>query len=167
MTVIDYNKLVQILRSAEASGLPKEKCSAANRFRGFIRSRRNDDSDTICDIPMFTAKELREGAEIVRREYIVAADCSFENCLRRIDRAQAAALFLHVLNGETIHFYRSSADLDDVARGVYLALNCCRWKGYAVPNLHKSADLTRLLVDIGFITKEDDGFRLSWRDIIH
>lgn len=162
-----YEKLVQVLRSAEASGLPEEKCIAANRFRGFILSRRKDEADTLYDIPMFTAEELREGAEIARRENIVAADCSFENCLRRIDRAQAAALFLHVLNGEAVHFYRPSADMDDVARGVYFALKYCRWRGYAVPNLHKSADLARLLVDTGFITKEDDGFCLTWRDISH
>lgn len=163
MKNIDYKKLVQILRSAEDSGLPEEKYIAANRFRGFILSRRNDEADTICDIPMFTAEELRKGAEIARRENVVAADCSFENCLRRIDRAQAVALFLYALNGETIHFFMSS-DLDKVARGVYFALKYCIWKGYAVPNLHKSADLARLLVDIGFITKEDEGFFLNWRD---
>lgn len=161
-----YAKLVQILRSAEASGLPEEKRIAANRYRGFILSRRKDEADTLCDIPMFTAEELREGAEIARRENIVAADCSFENCLRRIDRAQAVALFLHVLNGETIHFYGSS-DLDRVARGVHAALRFCRLRGYVVPNLHKSAELARLLVDIGFITKEDDGFRLNWRNLSH
>lgn len=163
MMNIDYNKLVQVLRSAEASDIPEEKCIAANRFRGFILSRRKDEADTICDIPMFTAEELREGAEIARRENIVAADCSFECCLLRIDRAQAAAMFLRALMGETIHFYGSS-DLDKVARGVYFALKYCRWKGYAVPNLHKSADLARLLVDTGLITKEDDGFDMNLFD---
>ena len=160
-----YDKLVQILRSAEASDLPEEKCIAANRFRGFLLSRRKDETDTICDIPMFTADELRKGAEIARREYIVAADCSFENCLRRIDRAQAAALFLHLLNGETVHFSGSSADLDHVARGVHAALRYCRLRGYAVPNLHKSAELARLLVDIGYVARDEDGFCLNWRDI--
>lgn len=163
MNTIDYEKLVQVLRSAEDSGLPEEKCIAANRFRGFILSRRKDEADTICDIPMFTAEELREGAEIALREDIVAADYSFECCLLRIDRAQAAARFLRALMGETIHFYGSS-DLDKVARGVYFALKYCRWKGYAVPNLHKSADLARLLVDTGLITKEDDGFSMNLFD---
>lgn len=160
MINIDYAKLVQILRSAEASGRPEEKCIAANRLRGFMLSRRKDEADTICDIPMFTAEELLEGAEIARREDIVAADFSFENCLRRIDRAQAVARFLRALTGEVIHFYGSS-DLDKVARGVYFALKFCRWYGYAVPNLHKSADLARLLVDTGLITKEDDGFDMN------
>lgn len=167
MISIDYAKLVQILRSAEASDIPEEKCIAANQFRGFALSRRKDEADTICDIPMFTAEELREGAEIARRENIVAADYSFECCLLRIDRAQAAAMFLRTLTGEAIHFYRPSADLDKVARGVYFALKYCRWKGYAVPNLHKSADLARLLVDIGFIAKDENGFSLNWRNPIH
>lgn len=166
MAAIDYNKLVQILRSAEASDIPEEKCIAANRFRGFLHSRNSDDSDTIYDIPMFTAEELRKGAETARRENLIAVDCSFENCLRRIDRAQAAARFLYALNEETFHFY-GSFDMDRVARGVYHALHYSRWQGYAVPNLHKSAELARLLVDIGYVAKDDDGFFLNWRDIIH
>ena len=163
MKPIDFEMLVRILRSAEASGRPEEKRYAANRFRGFVLSRRNDDSDTVCDIPMFTAEELRKGEEIVWREYITLADCSFDAALIRIDRAQAAAMFLRALNGETVHFYGSS-DLDKVARGVYFALKYCRWKGYAVPNLHKSADLARLLVDTGLITKDGDGFDMNLFD---
>lgn len=163
MNTIDYEKLVQVLRSAEDSGLPEEKYIAANRFRGFILSRRKDEEDTICDIPMFSAEELREGAEIARRENIVAADFSFECCLLRIDRAQTAARFLRALMGETIHFYGPS-NLDRVERGVYFALKYCRWNGYAVPNLHKSADLARLLVDTGLITKEDEGFSMNLFD---
>lgn len=161
MAAIDFNKLVQILRSAEASGLPKEKCIAANRFRGFLLSRRKDETDTICDIPMFTAEELREGAEIARREDMIAVGFSFECCLIRIDRAQAAARFLRWLKGEAVHFYDRSSNLDDIARDVRRTLNYCRWYGYAVPNLHKSAELARLLVDIGFITKDADGFRMN------
>ena len=65
--------------------------------------------------------------------------------------------------GETIHFYGSS-NLDRVERGVYFALKYCRWNGYAVPNLHKSADLARLLVDTGLITKEDEGFSMNLFD---
>lgn len=166
MMTIDYDKLVQILRSAEASDLPEEKCIAANRFRGFILSRRKDEADTLYDIPMFTAEELRKGAETARRENLIAVDCSFENCLRRIDRAQAAARFLYALNEETSHFY-GSFDMDRVARGVFHALHYSRWQGYAVPNLYKSGSLARLLVDIGYIAKDDDGFFLNWRDIIH
>jgi hypothetical protein len=160
-----YEKLVQILRSAEASDIPKEKNIAEAWFHGFIISRRKDETDTLYDIPMFTAEELREGAEIARRENIVAADLdlSFESCLIYLDRAQAAAMFLRALMGETIHF-DGAFSLNKVVRSVHSALKYCLMNGYTVPNLYKSGNLARLLVDTGFITKDDDGFSLNWRD---
>lgn len=161
-----YEKLVQVLRSAEASDIPEEKRVAEGWYRAFVISRHKDEIDSIHDVPMFTAEELREGAEIARRENIVADDLSFESCLIHLDRAQAAARFLRALDGETIYFDGSS-NLNKLVRGVHSALKYCLMDGYAVPNLHKSGNLARLLVDIGYIAKDDDGFRLIWRDIIH
>ena len=163
-----YEKLVQVLRSAEASGLPEEKRIAEGWYRAFVISRHKDETDTIHDIPMFTAEELRKGAEIARHENIVAddLDLSFESFLIRLDRAQAAARFLRALDGETIYFDGSS-NLNKLVRGVHSALKYCLMDGYAVPNLYKSGNLARLLVDIGYIAKDDDGFFLNWRDIIH
>lgn len=161
-----YEMLVKVMRSAEASDIPEEKRIAEGWYRGFVISRHKDETDTIHDVPMFTAEELREGAEIARRENIVAADLSFESCLIRLDRAQVAARFLRALMGETIRF-DGTFSLNKVVRGVHSALKYCLMDGYAVPNLYKSGNLARLLVDVGFITKEDDGFCLTWRDISH
>lgn len=158
-----YEKLVQVLRSAEASDIPKEKSIAEAWFHGFIISRRKDETDTIHDIPMFTAEELREGAEIARRENVVAGDFSFESHLHRVDRARVAARFLYALDGEAIRFEGTSS-LNKLIRGVHFALKYCLGKGYVVPNLYKSGNLARLLVDTGFITKDKDGFSLNWRD---
>lgn len=158
-----YEKLVQVLRSAEASDIPQEKRIAEGWFRRFVISRHEDKTDTIHDVPMFTAEELREGAEIARREDIVEADFSFEGYLIRLDRAQAAARFLCALDGEAILFDGTSS-LNRLVRGVHSALKYCLMDGYSVPNLYKSGNLARLLVDTGFITKDDEGFSLNWRD---
>lgn len=155
-----YEKLVQVMRSAEASDIPEEKRVARGWYHAFVTSRHKDETDTIHDVPMFTAEELREGAEIARRENIVANDCSFESCLIYLDRAQAAAMFLRALMGETIHF-DGTFSLNKVIRSVHSALKYCLMNGYAVPNLYKSGNLARLLVDIGFITKDDDGFSMN------
>ena len=161
-----YEKLVKVLRSAEASGLPEEKRVAEGWYRAFVISRHKDETDTIHDVPMFTAEELRKGAEIARRENIVADDLSFESCLIYLDRAQVAARFLRALMVETIHF-DGTFSLNKLVRGVHSALKYCLMEGYTVPNLYKSGNLARLLVDIGYIAKDDDGFFLNWRDIIH
>ena len=158
-----YEKLVQVLRSAEASGLPEEKRIAEGWYRAFVISRHKDETDTIHDVPMFTAEELREGAEIARRENIVADDLSFESCLIYLDRAQVAARFLRALMGETIHF-DGAFSLNKLIRGVHSALKYCLMDGYAVPNLYKSGNLARLLVDTGLITKEDEGFSMNLFD---
>lgn len=158
-----YEKLVQVLRSAEASGLPEEKRVAEGWYRGFVISRHKDETDTIHDIPMFTAEELREGAEIALRESSVADDLSFESCLIYLDRAQVAARFLRALMGETIRF-DGTFSLNKLVRGVHSALKYCLMDGYAVPNLYKSGNLARLLVDTGLITKEDEGFSMNLFD---
>ena len=157
-----FEKLVKVMRSAEASDIPEEKRIAKAWYHAFVISRHKDETDTIHDVPMFTAEELREGAEIARRENIVADDLdfSFESCLIRLDRAQAAAMFLRALMGETIHF-DGTFSLNKVVRGVHSALKYCLMNGYTVPNLYKSGNLARLLVDTGFITKEDDGFSMN------
>mgnify|MGYP000906510723 CR=1 FL=1 len=158
-----YEKLVKVLRSAESSGLPEEKRIAEGWYRAFMISRHKDETDTIHDVPMFTAEELREGAEIALRENIVAADLSFESCLIYLDRAQVAARFLRALDGEAIYFDGFS-NLNKLVRGVHSALKYCLMDGYAVPNFYKSGNLARLLVDTGFITKEDDGFSMNLFD---
>lgn len=158
-----YEKLVQVLRSAEASDIPEEKRVAEGWYRGFVISRHKDETDTIHDVPMFTAEELHKGAEIARREDIVKVDHSFEGYLIRLDRAQAAARFLRALMMEAVCF-DGTFNLNKVVRGVHSALKYCLMDGYAVPNLYKSGNLARLLVDTGFITKDDEGFSLNWRD---
>lgn len=158
-----YEKLVQVLRSAESSDIPEEKRIAEGWYRGFMISRHKDETDTIHDIPMFTAEELHKGAEIAQRENIVADDLSFESCLIYLDRAQVAARFLRALMGEAIHF-DGTFSLNKLVRGVHSALKYCLMDGYAVPNLYKSGNLARLLVDTGLIIKEDEGFSMNLFD---